>query len=428
MSTTHADPTAASTLRILEEVTRGFEGNFSVRLWDGSTWEPGTGDTPFMIVLRHPGALRLMLWPFSAVSFGEAYIFDDFDVEGDIFAFTLWIRHLVTQAARRSLWSKLRLLRALTKLPNQKNPRDLSKAGRPSEGDHSLDRDRESIHFAYNIPGAFYRLFLGPTMQYTCAYFKEPDQGLDTAQTNKIDHICRKLRLKPGERLVDFGCGWGGLLMHAVKNYGVEGVGVTLAGEQATWAERAIAEAGLQKRIRIQICDYREFNEPGQFDKACSVGIGEHIGHRNLPVFFGKVFECLKPGGAYLHHGITLRPYTPYPRWTTFARKYVFPNGELHSILDVLTNATRVGFEVRDVESLREHYIKTLEHWVQLLEANHDEALKIVDEVCYRVFRIYLAGATLGFKNCVYNLNHSLLIKPDNGRSGLPLTRADLYA
>ena len=356
-----------------------------------------------------------MFWPFDRVALGEAYIFDDFDIDGDIFAFTDWLRHIVRLSETRSVWAKFRLLRALRRLPNRKNPRDISKAGRPTEGDHSKANDREAISYTYDLPGEFYRLFLDKNLQYTCGYFASQDEDLDAAQERKLDYICRKLRLKPGEKFVDFGCGWGGLVIHAAKHYGVEATGVTLAGEQAKWAQRAIDEAGVADRVKIVLSDYRDFRALHAFDKASSVGMGEHIGVRNLPVFLAKVFECLRPGGAYLHHSITLRPNTPYPRWTAFARKYVFPNGELQTILRVQESAALAGFEIRDVENLREHYVYTLENWVRKLEANRDAVLKLVGEVSYRIFRIYMAGATLGFRYGTYGLNQVLVSKPDNG-------------
>ncbi len=368
-----------------------------------------------------------MLWPFDRVGLGEAYIFDDFDIDGDIFAFTAWLRHVVLLAEKRSAWDKLRLVRGLWKLPNHKNPRDLSKAGRPSEGDHSKARDREAISYTYDLPGAFYRLFLDKNLQYTCGYFDFPGEDQDIAQERKLDYICRKLRLGPGQRYVDFGCGWGGLVIHAAKNYGVEAVGVTLAGEQAKWAEKAVADAGLGDRVKIVLSDYRDFRDPVGFDKASSVGMGEHIGVKNLPIFFGKVYENLRPGGVYLHHSITLRPNTPYPRWTAFARKYVFPNGELQTILRVQESAALAGFEIRDVENLREQYVLTLEAWVRKLEANREEVLKLVGDVTYRIFRIYMAGATLGFRYGTYGLNQCLVSKPADGDAKLPLTRADWY-
>ncbi|MBA4063676.1 MAG: class I SAM-dependent methyltransferase [Isosphaera sp.] len=422
-----ADPAAATTVGVLAALTDGYPANFAARLWNGGTWQPSTGPTPFTVVLKHPGAVRAMFWPFDRVGLGEAYIFDDFDIDGDIFAFTGWLRHIVRMAEGRSLWAKLRLLRALRRLPNRKNPRDASKAGRPTEGDHSTAKDREAISYTYDLPGEFYRLFLDKNLQYTCGYFASADEHQDIAQERKLDYVCRKLRLKPGEKYVDFGCGWGGLVIHAAKHYGVHATGVTLAGEQAKWCERAVDEAGVRDRVKIVYADYRDFRAPGEYDKASSVGMGEHIGVKNLPVFFAKVFECLRPGGAYLHHSITLRPLTPYPRWTAFARKYVFPNGELQTVLRVQESAALAGFEIRDVENLREHYVLTLENWVRKLEANREAVLKVVGEVTYRIFRIYMAGATLGFRYGTYGLNQVLASKPADGAAGMPLTRADWY-
>lgn len=425
--TASTDPAVVATTNILGALTQGYPGNFAVRLWTNTIWQPGTGPTPFTLTLKHPGAVRAMFWPFDRVGLGEAYIFDDYDIEGDIFAFTEWLRHIVRLAESRSVWSKLRLLWALRGLPNQKNPRDISKAGRPTEGDHSKARDQEAISYTYDLPGEFYRLFLDKNLQYTCGYFASPDEDQDPAQERKLDYICKKLRLAPGEKFVDFGCGWGGLVIHAAKRYGVQATGVTLAGEQAKWAERAIDEAGVRDRVKIVLSDYRDFAAAGQYDKASSVGMGEHIGVKNLPVFFNKVFECLRPGGAYLHHSITLRPHTPYPRWTAFARKYVFPNGELQTILRVQESATLAGFEIRDVENLREHYVYTLENWVRKLEANREAVLKLVGEVSYRIFRIYMAGATLGFRYGTYGLNQVLVSRPSDGASQMPLTRAAWY-
>jgi cyclopropane-fatty-acyl-phospholipid synthase len=422
------DPVAAQTVSILKALTQGYAGNFLVRLWTGETWQPSSGPTPFTLVLKHGGALRAMFWPFDKMGVGEAYIFDDYDIEGDIFAFTMLLKHLVKLRQTRSFWSKIALLRGLMKLPKQHNPRDVSKAGRPVEGDHSLRNDRDAISFAYDLSNEFYNLWLDERMLYTCAYFNSPDESLETAQLRKIDFICRKLRLKPGDKFVDFGCGWGALAIHAAKNYGAQVTGVTLAGEQAKWCEQAIDKAGVRDRVKIVYCDYRDFKAVGQFDAASSVGMGEHIGGKNLQVFFNKIYECLRPGGVYLHHGIHLRPHTPFPLWTAFARKYVFPNGELHSILPLQDAATRAGFEVRDLENIRESYILTLENWVKRLEANHDAVVKLVGEVSYRVFRIYMAGATLGFKAGVYSLNQLLLSKPNDGSAGLPLTRMDWYA
>jgi cyclopropane-fatty-acyl-phospholipid synthase len=422
-----ADPAAAATIRLLSAICEGYTSNFLVRLWTGETWQPNTGPTPFTMVLKHRGAVRAMFWPFNPIGVGEAYIYDDFDIEGDMIAFTAWLKHLVKLTDTRALGAKLRLLWGLLRLPKQCNPRDISKAGRPVEGDHSRVNDRDAISFTYDLPGEFYELFLDRYMQYTCGYFLSPDEDLETAQVRKLDLVCKKLRLQPGKKFVDIGCGWGALVIHAAKHYGVHATGVTLAGEQAKWCERAIDQAGVRDRVKIVYTDYRDFNAPGQFDAASSVGMSEHVGIANLPVFFGKVFECLRPGGVYLHHCINLRPHTPYPRWTPFARKYVFPNGELHTILQSQETATRVGFDVRDLENFRESYVLTLEHWVKRLEANREAVLKLVGDVSYRIFRLYMAGGTIGFKSGTYTLNQLLLSKPDDDNAHLPLGRTDWY-
>ena len=422
-----ADVAARQSIRILSALTQGYQGNFAVHLWTGETWQPGEGPAAFTLVLKHAGALRAMFWPFDRVALGESFIFDDFDIDGDMNGFTAWLRHILQLSESRSIWARLGLLRALRRLPDSRNPRDITKAGRPTEGDHSRDNDREAISYSYNLPGEFYRLFLDRNMQYSCGYFASPDEDLETAQTRKLDYICKKLRLKPGEKFLDIGCGWGGLVVHAAKYYGVEAVGITLASEQAKWAEHAVEAAGLAERVKIVPSDYRDFSQPGAFDKAASIGMAEHVGVKNLPGFFAKLFECLRPGGVYLHHSITLRPFTPYPRWTAFARKYVFPNGELQTILQVQESAARAGFEIRDVENLREHYVLTLENWVRRLEANREAALKLVGEVSYRIYRIYMAGATMGFRHGTYGLNQALFSKPDSGLAHLPLSRADWY-
>lgn len=421
------DPHVATTIRILTAFTQNYPANFTVRFWTGDTWQPNSGESGFMLVLKHAGSLRAMYWPFDNLSVSESYIFDDYDIEGDIFGYVAFLRHLLKLMENRNLAGKLKLLWLLMKLPKQKNMRDVSKAGRPTEGDHSKDKDREAISYTYDLPGEFYRLFLDKNFQYTCGYFAHPDEDQDIAQERKLDYICRKLRMKPGDRYVDFGCGWGYLILHAAKHYGVKATGVTLSGGQAQWAQRLVAESGLADRIRIVISDYRDFKDPEGFDVASSVGMGEHIGVVNLPILFRKVFENLKPGGRYLHHSITLKPLTPYPRWTAFARKYVFPNGELQTILRVQESAAIAGFELRDMENMRENYVLTLEAWVRKLERNKDEVLKLVGDVTYRIFRIYMAGATLGFKYGTYGLNQVLCVKPDDGLSGFPLSRADWY-
>lgn len=427
-SAVSSDEHAASTLRIFAMLSDGFKNGFRVRLWNGQTWQHDAGPACFTLVLKHAGALRAMFWPKDWAALGESYVFDDYDIEGDIVVFADWFAYLAEQLQGRAFHDRLPTLWELGRLPDHKNPRDPSKVRRPAASDRSQAEDRDAISFTYDLPGEFYRLFLDKNMQYTCGYFASPDETVDDAQTRKLDHICKKLRLKPGERFVDFGCGWGGLVIHAAKHYGVHATGVTLAGEQAKWCERAIDEAGLRSRVQIVYSDYRDFQMPGQFDKASSVGMSEHIGVKNLPVFLGKIFESLRPGGVYLHHCITVRPNTPPPYWMAFVDRYVFPNGELQTLLQIVESAIATGFEVRDVENLREHYVFTLENWVKRLEANRDAVVKIVGEVTYRIFRVYMAGSTICFKSGVHMLNQTLLSKPDRGSAHLPLTRADWYA
>ncbi len=421
------DAAVGASIRVLESLSAGYTGGVAARFWTGRSWQTGP-PAGFTLVLKHAGAARAMFWPIGPGGLGESYVFDDCDIEGDILAFVAWLRHIVGMMGSLTFRAKLRVLGLLLKVPKQRNPRDPSKIGRPRSGDQSNEADRRGISIHYDRPGDFYRLFLGPTMVYTCAYFRGADDSLDDAQRQKLDHVCKKLRLRPGQRLLDIGCGWGGLLRHAVQHYGVTGVGVTLAGEQAEWAIRANREAGLESRIKIEFCHFREMPYADEFDAVSSIGMTEEVGNRNLPVYMRGVAKALKPGGVYLHHAINLRPHTPLPRWTSFARKYVFPNGDLQTLPFVVGEAARAGLEARDVENIREHYTRTLQNWVRNLEANREDVLRILDEATYRIYRIYMSGATMGFDAGIYQLNQVLFVKPaPDGKAGLPPTRDDWY-
>jgi cyclopropane-fatty-acyl-phospholipid synthase len=257
------------------------------------------------------------------------------------------------------------------------------------------------VTYHYNVSNDFYALWLDKWMVYSCAYFATPEEDLNTARQRKLDYICRKLRLRPGERLLDIGCGWGGLIMHAAHNYGVGAFGITLSQPQAELAAQRIRQAGLADRCRVEVCDYREIDAPGQYDKLVSVGMFEHVGKAKLPEYFARAWRLLRPGGVFLNQGIAYRPAQVVkrgPSWPhlsspTFINRYVFPDGELVPISTTLQAAEMSGFEVRDVESLREHYALTLQHWVRRLEAQHDAARRITSEVIYRIWRLYMAGA-----------------------------------
>src|SRR5579864_3733381 len=248
--------------------------DFSIRFWDGSYWEADAGVQPrFTMVLQHPGAVRAMFWPPNKVALGEAYIYDDFDIEGDIHAFFDLINYL--RRLPGGLFGRLRLARTLFKLPSGK--RQGRQAVRLSGLRHSRARDKQAISYHYDVSNDFYALWLDNRMVYSCAYFHLPDDDLDTAQEQKLDHICKKLRLKPGERLLDIGCGWGGLAQFAAERYGVQVYGVTLSKKQQEWAEALIRRTGMQDRCKVDYRDYRDINEPDGFDKVVCVGIMEHI-------------------------------------------------------------------------------------------------------------------------------------------------------
>ena len=415
-------------LTFLQELCQGYPSrDFAVRFWNGWVWEPEEGiETRCTLVLKHPGAVRQMFWVVNKASFGEAYIYDDFDIEGDILAIFRWIRHLQTHKPRGLEMARKAL--QILRMPNESTRRQERAKAQVAGALHSESRDKQAVQYHYDRPADFYALFLDQQMQYSCGYFAREDDDIDTAQQQKLDYLCRKLRLQPGERLIDFGCGWGGLITHAAKHYGVQATGVTISQEQFARAERRIRDEGVQDRCRVEFCDYRNVSEAEKYDKAVSVGFIEHLGERMMPTFFGKVRRLLRPGGLYLNHGITLKPFSPYPDWRAFTVKYVFPDGELVPIDRTISQLAKAGFEVRDVESLREHYVLTLERWLRKLEQAEDQAKALTDEVTYRIFRIYLAGALHGFKWGIYNLHQTLALNSGEDISGLPLTRADWYA
>jgi len=397
--------------------------DFQVRLWDGTTW--GAEKQPrFTLVLKHPGALRAMFLSPSELTLGEAYIYDDFDIEGDIEAAFELAEYLLAQ--KRSLRESFDLYERLQRLPRSDRPRTGRHPTRFSGAVHSKDRDRQAISYHYDLPVEFYALWLDQRMIYSCAYFAAPEQDLDTAQVRKLDYICRKLRLRPGERLLDIGCGWGGLIMHAAAHYGVQAVGITLSVPQVEWTRQRLLESGLDDRCRVEVSDYRDLERDQQYDKIVSVGMFEHVGEALLPEYFRRAWDLLRPGGVVLNHGIAYSA-TYRRQGPSFTDRYVFPEGELVPISTSLRAAELSGFEVRDVESLREHYGLTLHHWVRRLEAHAEEARRISDDTTYRIWRLYMAGAAHSFRSGRLNLYQTLLAKPLHGGSGLPLTREDWY-
>jgi len=397
--------------------------DFQVRLWDGTTC--GTERQPrFTLVLKHPGALRAMFLSPSELALGEAYVDDDYDIEGDIEAAFDLADYLLGQ--ERSLWQSLDLTARLRRMPGSDLLRTgLHPAGLPGPV-HSKDRDRQAVRYHYDLPAEFYALWLDRRMVYSCAYFAKPEEDLETAQVRKLDYICRKLRLRPGERLLDIGCGWGGLIMHAAAHYGVEALGITLSEPQAELAQKRLRESELNDRGRVEVCDYRDLKHDQHYDKIVSVGMVEHVGEELLPEYFRRACSLLRPGGVFLNHGIAYSA-NYQRRGPSFTDRYVFPDGELLPISTSLRAAELSGFEVRDVESLREHYALTLHHWVRRLEASAEEARRITNDATYRIWRLYMAGAAHGFPTARLNVYQTLLARPRQGDSGLPLTREDWY-
>jgi cyclopropane-fatty-acyl-phospholipid synthase len=426
------DDAARVSLKLLDDlIGRGADGRVGVRLWDGTRW-PDERPRAATLVLRNPGALRAMFRAGTELALSEAYLYDDFDVEGDIESiFGLPGAKRASGAKRAYTWlQKLAAFSRLSRLPKtDRRPRTAGRGpARLSGRRHSVERDRAAIRYHYDVSNEFYRLFLDSRMVYSCGYFAEPGDELESAQLAKLDLICRKLRLKPGQRLLDIGCGWGGLVMHAAERFGVDATGITLSRPQTELAAGRIEGAGLAKTCRVLHLDYREVAEDRPWDAIVSVGMFEHVGGDMLGAYFRKAARLLARGGVFLNHGIASRVSDPYVRGPSFSNSYVFPDGETLPIHVTLRSAEEAGFEVRDVESLREHYALTLRHWVRRLEAGHEEALRHVDEPTYRVWRLYLAGSAYGFATGRLNVYQALLALPDaRGESGLPLTREDWY-
>lgn len=438
----HRDTAAVeATRRVLSEIFGPAEGrHFAVRYWDGTEDEPLTHPA-FTLVLRHPGALRRLLLPPNEVSIAESYLYGDVDVEGDMEA-AANLGDVVAQRAQGPA-QLARLARHVVALPaarrrgavKDRSARWLLRFGRR----HSARRDSEAVRFHYDVGNDFFALWLDRRMVYSCAYFQRADEDLDSAQEAKLDYVCRKLRLQAGERLLDVGCGWGSLLMHAAQYYGVEAVGITLSERQAALGRERIAAAGLASRCRIELRDYRTLGEGTPFDKIASIGMVEHVGSSRLSDYFAAVFRALKPGGLFLNHGIVTIAGTRarsigtrVAGWfwgrSVFISRYVFPDGELLPEGQIVAAGERAGFELRDVESLREHYALTLRHWVRNLEREKRKVVDLVGEFSYRVWRLYMSGSAYAFRTGRIGVQQSLFARPDEtGHVPLPLTRDELY-
>ncbi len=422
-------PEIASSIRFLERLFAAAPlENVSFRLWDGTRW-PDANPRSASIVLQHPGSLRAMFSSGTEKGLAEAFLDDDFDIVGDIEAAFELVDVLGHRAAPH--WrTAFAHYYHLHRLPAKPGRRLAGRAFAAVGGRrHSLERDRRAVTFHYDVSNDFFRLWLDRRMVYSCAYFERVEDDLDTAQTAKLRHLCRKLRLQPGQRVLDIGCGWGGFAVYAARTCGVSVTGVTLSRPQAELAAALANEAGVGREVRIECRDYRAVEEAEAYDAIVSVGMSEHVGGEHLAGYFQQAGRMLKPGGVFLNHAIGdgARPRRRLP--SSFTEAYVFPDGDTPPIPAVLRAAEAAGLEVRDVENLREHYALTLRQWVRRLEASHAAALAFVNEATYRVWRLYMAGSAHGFARGELAVYQVLLSKPERGGDAhLPLTRRDWYA
>ncbi len=420
----------------LEAVTADFLGpdaNVGFEDWTGRTWGPS--DAPVTVRFNSADALKYFVRAPGELGFGRAYVSGAMDIDGDIWTLLDLQRDLggirFTPAQLRNLLKVLgsNAFRNAPAAP----PEEVDLGGRFRA--HSKRRDKKSISHHYDVSNDFYRFVLGPSWTYSCAVFEDANDTLEQAQANKYELICRKLALEPGMRLLDVGCGWGGMAMHAAQHFGVEAVGITISENQARLARRRVAEAGLADRVEIRVQDYRELSD-GPYDAISSIGMFEHVGLAYLTEYFEILRGLLRPSGRLLNHQIGRTPMPPIGRIIKkeqvaiarngFVHRYVFPDGELHEIGDVVGAMQRIGFEARHMESLREHYALTLRHWVDNLEANWDQAVAEVGEGRARVWRLYMAASSINFRIGQLQVHQVLGVKApkegaDMGRSLMPL-------
>ena len=408
--------------RALEAVL-GPDLPIAVRAYDGSRLGPA--DATATLLVRSPVVFRRLITAPGELGLGRAYVAGELDVEGDLYAALAALRDRFPdlRAFGPRQWAEVLRLAGSSALRTGFGalavPPEEARLGGVR---HSKERDAAAIAFHYDVSNAFYRIVLGPSMTYSCAVWERGDATLEDAQAAKYELVSRKLGLEPGMRLLDVGCGWGGMVVHAAANHGVRAVGVTLSRRQAEWAEKAVAEAGLADRVEIRYQDYRDVRD-GPFDAISSIGMFEHVGLSQLRVYFGGLRRLLRPGGRLLNHAIARPPNAGRTRFqpNTFIDRYVFPDGELHEVGNVVSTMQRAGYEVRHVESLREHYALTLRAWVSNLETGWDDAVAEVGPGRARVWRLYMAASALNFEAGRTQVHQVLAVRSDGGRSGLPL-------
>jgi cyclopropane-fatty-acyl-phospholipid synthase len=375
-----------------------------LQLWDGKEMDIGPAPS-VTLVIKDPNLVTQLARPSLDV-LGAAYVEGHIDLLGPVEE-VIYIGDVISRAL------------------------SVDDFATPTREAHDKATDAEAISYHYDLSNDFYRLWLDHDMVYSCAYFESGEEDIDQAQQAKLRLICRKLRLKPGDRLLDVGCGWGGLARFAAREFGAEVFGITLSREQLALARERVAAEGLQDRVQLELMDYRDLPQDGRFDKVVSVGMFEHVGHANLPLYCQRLFGAVRPGGLVLNHGITSRHLDGRPvahGAGEFIDRYVFPHGELPHLVGISSCISEAGLEIVDVESLRLHYARTLQLWSERLEARLAEAQALVPERALRIWRLYLAGCSYGFRRDWIDLHQILATKPlPDGGHELPWTRADLY-
>lgn len=400
----------------LERVLGGDASQVALKMFDGS--RAGPEDAPVTIEIRSPRALSYIATASGDLGLARAFVMGDLEVHGDLYTALTMLSRLNLEMP---LGKRIQLLRDLggvrLLVPPPKPEQEVRLSGRR----HSKARDQRAISHHYDVSNRFYEWVLGPSMTYTCAVYPTADATLEEAQFAKYDLVSRKLALRPGMRLLDVGCGWGGMVMHAAREYGVHALGVTLSRRQAEWAQKAIAEAGLSELAEVRFLDYRDVPE-GNFDAISSIGLTEHIGLANLSSYFSFLYSKLKPGGRLLNHCITEPNNIEEVRKGWFISRYVFPDGELTGVGRLVSEMHDIGLEVRHEENIREHYAMTLAGWSKNLDEHWDEAVAEVGIRKARVWRLYLAGCQLAFEANTIQLHQVLSTRTDpSGNSGMPL-------
>jgi cyclopropane-fatty-acyl-phospholipid synthase len=390
--------------RLIEKLRQSAAISLRLELWNGRAFDLAS-QPKVKIGVPGPSALRFLVSP-DLMKLGQAYVEGTLRVEGPILEVFRVAEGLARAAASRG------------------------RSGLRRFWHHTRRRDREAIQYHYDVSNDFYSLWLDRNMVYSCAYFRGETDSLDAAQEHKLDHILNKLMLRPGERFLDIGCGWGALILRAAKKYGARATGITLSRNQYEFASERIREEGLEDRCEVRLEDYRDVSGEGTFDKIASVGMFEHVGLRHLRAYFAKIRSLLAEGGLVMNHGITASD--PDNSWVglgagEFINRYVFPHGELLHLSLVLREMACAGLEVADAESLRRHYARTCSEWARRLEQNRAQAIAVAGEKRYRIWQIYLAGCAHGFQNEWMNVYQVLARKEGAKVNPLPLTRDYMY-